>query len=277
MTSMRSLALAVALTLVHCTTTTTPVSSPLPPCNPGDSILNATLWMQSAAEYRAAALQTYAAARRALDEALADPAGSALPPAVILDLDETALDNTPYAARSIRKGKTFLFDDDWEAWVAESAAEAVPGATEFLVYAKSRGVTPFYITNRGTDEQAATRANLVNLGFPLGTQEDTLLVRGARAEWNTFDKSPRREFVAARYRVLLFLGDDLNDFTAANGKSAAEREAIVDGAAALWGTRWFVVPNPMYGSWESALISATPGSSGTPCEKLRKMVESLRP
>lgn len=272
---MRSLALALALTLFNCTTATKPVSSP--PCNPGTSILNATLWMQSSAEYRAAALQTYASARRALDAALADPAGSALPPAIILDLDETALDNTPYAARSIRKGKTFLFDDDWETWVAESAAEAVPGATEFLVYAKSRGVTPFYITSRGTEEQAATRANLVRLGFPLGTGEETLLVRGARPEWNTFDKSPRREFVSARYRVLLFLGDDLNDFTAANGKSAADREAIVDGAAALWGTRWFVVPNPMYGSWESALISATPGSDGTPCEELQKMVESLRP
>jgi 5'-nucleotidase (lipoprotein e(P4) family) len=268
---MRSIAFFLALTFVNCSTATSPAASQ--PCDPGTSILNATLWMQSAAEYRAGALQTYAAARRALDAALANDADSALPPAIILDLDETALDNTPYAARSIVKGKTFLFDDGWEQWVAESAAEAVPGAGEFLAYAKSRGVTPFYITNRGTAEYAATRANLEKLGFPLGTSKETLLVRGARPEWNTFDKSPRRDFVASRYRVLLFLGDDLNDFTAANGKSVAERTAIVDGAAASWGTRWFVVPNPIYGSWENAIT----GSGGTPCEELRKMVESLRP
>jgi acid phosphatase len=203
-------------------------------------MLNATLWIQSSAEYRAVALQTYALARRALDAALAEPA--ALPPAIMLDLDETALDNTRYAARSIRKNKMFLFDDDWTRWVAESAADAVPGAAEFLVYAESRGVTPFYITNRGTDMEAATRANLQKLGFPV--DEDTLLVRR-----DTYDKTSRRDFVAAGHRVLLLFGDDLNDFTGASGKSVTERQAIADAAAQEWGTRWFVLPNPMYGSW----------------------------
>lgn len=218
----------------------------------GISILNATLWMQSGAEYRGSALQTYAAARAALDAALMESAAGSLPPAIILDLDETALDNTPYAARSISKGKTFEFDDDWQEWVAESAAAAVPGATEFLLYASSRGVTPFYITNRGTAEEEATRVNLQKLGFPFGSGEDTLLVRGEKEEWNTFDKTPRREYVASRYRVLLLLGDDLNDFTAASGKSVSERIAIAEQAKDLWGKRWFVLSNPMYGSWESA-------------------------
>lgn len=229
------LALAVILVLAGCATTTNPQ-----PCDPGTSILNATLWTQSAAESRAAALQTYAVARHALDAALAEP--SVLPPAIILDLDETVLDNTRYAARSIHQHKLFLFDDDWTRWVAESASDAVPGATEFLVYAKSRGVTPFYITNRGTDMEAATRANLEKLGLPLG--ENTLLVRQ-----DTYDKTSRRDFVAASHSVLLLFGDDLNDFTGASGKSVTERQAIAGAAAAEWGTRWFVIPNPMYGSW----------------------------
>ena len=186
-------------------------------------------------------MQTYAAARRALDAALAEP--STLPPAIILDLDETALDNTRYATRSILKNKTFLFDDDWTQWVAESGADAVPGATELLVYAKSRGVTPFYITNRGPEMEAATRANLIKLGFPVG--EGALLVR----EGSTYDKSARRDRVTASHRVLLLLGDDLNDFISASGKSVEERQAIADAEGASWGTRWFVEPNPMYGSW----------------------------
>ncbi len=222
-------------------------------CNPGIPLVNPTLWMQSAAEYRAAALQTYAAAREALDAALKEE--SALPPAIILDLDETALDNSRFAARAIAKGTTFTFGDDWSAWVRESASSAIPGAQEFLAYARSRGVTPFYITNRTTDMDAATRANLQQLGFPL--EAHTLLLRGLN---ETTDKTARRNSVEARYRVLLYLGDDLNDFTSASGKSAEERAAIVDGAAQAWGTRWFVLPNAIYGSWKSAVsgVYSTP-------------------
>ncbi len=227
--------------------------------------------MQSGAESRAAALQTYATARRALDAALADPAGGTQPAAIILDLDETALDNARYAARSVQKGKTFQFDDDWNEWVTEAAADAVPGAKEFLVYAHSRGVTPFYITNRTAGMEADTRRNLSSLGFPLPTNVDTVLVRGERDDWNTFDKTTRRDFVAAQYRVLLLLGDDLNDFTSASGKSVSERAAIVEEAASSWGTRWIIVPNPIYGSWESAVT----GGSGTPCEQMRKKADAL--
>jgi 5'-nucleotidase (lipoprotein e(P4) family) len=230
------------------------------PCDPGLALVNSTLWMQSAAEYQAAARQTYATARVALDAALAQPSGK--PNAVILDLDETALDNSGFAARAIRKHTTFTFGDDWSEWVSESASKAVPGAKEFLDYASSRGVTPFYITNRTADMEPATRVNLEKLGFPLSATEDTLLTRGEREEWNTTNKTTRRDYVSSRYRVLLLFGDDLNDFTA--------DRANID--PALWGARWFVVPNAIYGSWESAAA----GSSGTPCEKLQKKIDYLR-
>ncbi|HEX6097591.1 MAG TPA: HAD family acid phosphatase [Thermoanaerobaculia bacterium] len=222
-------ALALTLVLTGCATR---------PCLP---LLNPTLWTQSSAEYRAAALQTYTAARNALDDALATP--SSRPRAVILDLDETALDNSRFAARMLAEGKPFSFGSDWSAWVAESAADAIPGAQEFLAYARSRGVTPVYITNRTTDMEAATRANLQKLGFPLAA--DTLLLR---APDGTTDKTARRDSVAARYDVLLLLGDDVNDFT--------PRATLTAGAP--WGTRWFMLPNAIYGSWLG-------GTTTTPC------------
>lgn len=249
-----------------------PVVSQASPCVTGDTILAATLWVQDSAEYRAAALQTYAVARRMLDAALADPSWSALatqtaagslPPAIILDLDETSIDNTPFEARVIDQGKNFD-NAIWRQWVSESAARAVPGASEFLAYAQRRGVTPFYITNRDyPEEERGTLENLRKLGFPLGSSDDPLLMRG-EGPWKGSDKTARREFIASRYRVLLLLGDDLNDFTNARDKSREERQRIIDETQPLWGSKWLIVPNPIYGSWERAALA---GTTGNDCEK----------
>ena len=249
------------------------------PCRPEVALVNSVLWVESAAEFRANALQTYAAARKQLDIALADKtfvgaeeetnSDPAQPPAVILDLDETTLDNVGYEVRAIRAGVTYD-KPMWVQWVSESKATAIPGAKEFLAYAHSRGVKPFYITNRDHDpEHPGTRRNLELLGLPL--TDDNLLMRGTRAEWKS-DKSSRRAHVAATHRVLLVIGDDLNDFTNARDKSQADRDAIIARTQEWWGTRWFMLPNPMYGSWERAAI----GGEGTPCELLQRKLDALR-
>jgi 5'-nucleotidase (lipoprotein e(P4) family) len=278
---VKRLVLLLVFSLACTTTTPAPApvatTTPAADCNPGHAIVNATLWMQTSAEYRAAALGTYAAARRQLDAALADPSwsamgqtsASALPPAIILDLDETAIDNTPFEARSIRKGTTFD-TPSWQAWVKESNAAAVPGAADFLAYAQSRGVTPYYITNRDFDpEHPPTLLNLQKLRFP--ASDETLLTRGKQTAWRS-DKTSRREYVAAKHRVLLLIGDDLNDFVDAREKTLAQRDAILEGSATNWGTRWFMVPNPIYGSWERAVSE---GKSG--CEQLQKKIDALHP
>ena len=153
---MRRLASLFLLFPLACTTAPPPAPVSAPPAtaaapgNPGLAILNASLWVQNAAEYRAVTMQTWAAARRALDEALADPtrvgaleetnADPSQPPAIILDLDETILDNTPFEARMIQSGR--IYDEPaWKQWVAEGAAPATPGAGEFLTWVKSRRVT----------------------------------------------------------------------------------------------------------------------------------------
>lgn len=276
---------ALLLTLVSCVTPATAPIAPAAsagtaaPCRPGDALVNAALWMQSAAEYRASALQAYALGTRQLDAALADPTWTAipgspstgLPPAIILDADETTLDNSAFEARMVRQGLKYN-DVQWKSWIFESAAPAIPGAAEFLQYAKSKGVTAFFITNRRPDEEAPTRRNMEKIGFPLSSTEDTVLVRADRPEWDTGDKTSRRAYVASRYRVLLVFGDDLNDFVAARSLSVPARDAIMRDTTSQWGTRWIMLPNAMYGSWEEAA-----SGRGEDCAQLQRKIEAMRP
>ena len=191
------------------------------------------------------------------------------PPAIVVDVDETVLDNTAFEARMIRKGITYD-PAEWKKWTAEGAATPIPGAPEFLAYAKGRGVTVFYVTNRDEDERPGTLANLQKLGLPLDPNVDTLLLR---QDPKMSDKSPRRKQVADRYRLLLLVGDDLNDFANLRSASWSERDAFIRQTESWWGTRWFLVPNPMYGSFERAVI----GSGAAPCEAVERKVKALKP
>jgi len=100
--------------------------------------------------------------------------------------------------------------------------------------------------------EEATRRNLKELGFPLSEKEDRILSKDERTEW-TSDKVKRRAHVAADYRIIMLFGDDLNDFIAAKGISQKKRAELVRKYMDMWGTKWFILPNPTYGSWESAL------------------------
>ncbi|RME51229.1 MAG: hypothetical protein D6795_08640 [Deltaproteobacteria bacterium] len=223
--------------------------------------LNATLWMSHAAEYRMVVREIYAAAQRSLDAALADPTWHAaleqgedaagLPPAIIVDIDETVLDNTPYQARLVRENTTYS-PASWQRWVREARARALPGAKAFLQYAAGRGVRVFYVTNRDAQVEEATRKNLVSEGLPLAEGEDTVLTRHEREGWGS-DKTSRRAYVAQRYRILLLLGDDLNDFVSGARTSPSERLSLARRHEDAWGSKWFLFPNPTYGSWEGAL------------------------
>ncbi len=249
--------------------------------------LNATAWVQTSVEYRAGALQAWRSARLSLDRALKDKRWTAaleqtadarrLPPAIIVDIDETVLDNSPGQARFLLDSNGRYSQKLWEEWTSESRAEPVPGAKEFLAAAAARGVTVFYISNRGTQEAAATRRNLVEKGFPVrettaGGLGDAVLLRGERPEW-TSDKSSRRAAVAARYRVLMLCGDDLNDFFPARLKPG-ERMSRARAYDSWWGERWIVLPNPMYGSWEDALYEFD--RTLAPAEIQQRKLKALR-
>ena len=217
------------------------------------------LYQQTAAERLAGSLQTFRAAKQALDNALADPSWSALPgqdindkkPAIIVDVDETVLDNTAYEARMILDGTKY--PEGWVSWGKEAAATEVPGAKDFLNYAASKDVTIFYITNRVVELKEATQNNLTKLGIPWDQTKETILMRGEN-NWGS-DKGSRRALVAQEYRVLLMAGDNLGDFVDAkdNNLSPQKRKAIVEEYADYWGEKWFMLQNITYGDWEGAL------------------------
>ena len=226
--------------------------------------LNAVIWMQTAAEYEATTRSVFGAASQALDRALADPAWDALPPderggqrvgalppAIIVDADETVIDNSPYQARLIERNEQFDVAT-WTEWVEARKATAVPGALEFLRGAAQRGVTVFYVTNRGAEAKRATYDNLRALGFPMSEPEDTVLTIDESQGW-TSAKGTRRQFVGERYRVLMLMGDNLGDFVDGSAVNVTTRAALIEPYRAWWGSRWFMLPNPSYGGWEAAI------------------------
>ena len=180
---------------------------------------------------------------------------ASLPPAIVLDLDETVLDNSYFQARMLRDRVNYN-DRTWDAWVQEASAPAMPGAREYLEAVARRGVRIFYLTNRECPKavpasgdpcptKTATQRNLVRLGLPGATDAQNLLVRGERPEWRERSKSTRRAWVGERYRIIALVGDDMGDFV--DRKLHAARR---DELAPMFGTRWFLLPNAMYGSWE---------------------------
>ena len=223
-------------------------------------LLNAVLWVQTSAEYEFACRQTYRLAERNLDEAMSDPGWTAaleqtgdygnLPPAVILDSDETVLDNTAFEAMLIEEVEEYN-TPLWYAWAEDEAAGAVPGSREFLQHAWEAGVEVFFVTNRDHAIEEPTVRNLQALFGPRVTSEN-VLTRGEREDWIS-DKSSRRAYVAAGHRVLLLIGDDYNDFTDLGELPPEERTAAARQYSDHWGTKWIMLPNPMYGGWEQSL------------------------
>ena len=278
--------------------------------NPPERVnLNAVTWMQTSGEYSALTLGAYNTARRSLDEALEDRTWTALlsqvpaskeeaealgrlPPAVILDIDETVLSTLPYQSWLIKNEQSFA-PISWHAWVSEALEAAIPGALDFVHYAMEKGVRVFYLSNRAAwgaldsnhngqidpDEEQVelkpfTVANLLRLGFlpqPGVSSEDSVLLRAetdkdgqTKKGWAASDKTARRESLATDYRVVLIMGDNLNDFSS---------QKSLELQRARWGRSWIMLPNPAYGHWERRLYPA--GGKLSREEKIRIKLDSL--
>lgn len=214
----------------------------------------AVLYMQQAGEYRALAYQAFNLARWQLDADFdkknlkkLPKAEQKMPRAVVVDIDETILDNSPQQADLIKRRLAYS-PDLFTNWVNLRKATAIPGAVDFLNYANQKGVKVFYVSNRIAREKQGTIDNLKSAGFPDATDETVQL------RVDTSSKEARRTAISSKYRIVLLMGDNLNDFSNVfERKSIADRFSEVDKAREIFGKRFIVLPNVMYGDWENAL------------------------
>ena len=220
----------------------------------------AVLYMQKAAEYRALAYQSFNLARLRLDADLdkrnvkkLPKAQRKLPRAIVVDIDETVLDNSPSQAAAIQSGRPFN-SADWYAWGEMRKAKAIPGAVEFLNYAVRKGVKVFYVSNRDEVQKAATIDNLKRVGFADANSDNVMLRQTDANGRHISTKEPRRSSITEKHRIVMLIGDNLDDFADVfERKGIADRFAETDKFKNLWGDRWIVLPNAMYGTWENAI------------------------
>ncbi len=207
--------------------------------------IQSVLWQQHAAEYRALSYQAFNLARLSLDKLLANDKEGLNPYAVVTDIDETVLNNSPYNGMLIKEDKEFS-SATWKEWGEQKTAVAVPGALDFFRYCKTRGVEVFYNSNRRVNQQKETMENLKHIGFPYVDDQHMLLKE------KTSGKEARRHTVKQTNEIIMLLGDNLSDFSDLfDKKPTQERNDIVDNNKNLFGSSWIVLPNPMYGDWET--------------------------
>ncbi len=205
----------------------------------------AVLYQQTAAEYRALCYQAFNVAKYQLDQNLRIM-GLQRQQAIVVDIDETMLDNSPYEAKCISENVSY--PDYWDEWMNASNAKPVPGALEFLKYAKSKSIEVYYITNRKEKYREQTLKNLKSLDFPFA-QNDHLFMKTDESS-----KKARRDKVSETRKIVLLIGDNLNDFSEVfEKKSVTERFELTDENQQEFGKRFIVLPNAMYGEWEGAL------------------------
>lgn len=241
---------------------------------------DATLWMQSAAEFKLITRQTYMLAETALEKMVEEQKAEKsekkkLPLAVVLDIDETVLDNSPSQAWAVSTGKGFD-PGTWDEWVNEASAKPIEGAGSYIEKARQLGVVVIYLSNREAKEykgRPLKERTLKNLHDTVDSEAtlDTIYLKydtehpdyTKKDDWGS-EKKGRRDIVKKKYTVLQYIGDDLGDFVDGIKKYSQisphgrfvkglkdaqvknKEETII---ADRWGTEWFLLPNPTYGSW----------------------------
>ncbi|MCF7803199.1 MAG: 5'-nucleotidase, lipoprotein e(P4) family [Candidatus Marinimicrobia bacterium] len=210
-----------------------------------DYLEMAVLYHQVSSEYRALCYQAYNVAKNRLEEMLH---GESHPEslAVVVDIDETVLDNSPYEADLVLEN--YDYPKNWTEWIELSAAHPIPGALEFLQFADSVGVRIFYVSNRRATTLIPTMENLEVMDFPQ-VKEKHMYLRTDESS-----KESRRNKIRENHRIALLIGDNLNDFSDVFGnRSNQDRNLAADLLRKKFGKKFIVLPNPMYGEWEGAI------------------------
>ncbi|RIY33327.1 5'-nucleotidase, lipoprotein e(P4) family [Psittacicella gerlachiana] len=212
----------------------------------GQQLVSAVAWVQNSGEYRALAYQAFNFATISYQNA---PVVKGKGKAVIVDLDETMIDNSDYQGGVVKSGVPFN-NTTWGKWEQAGNPKAIPGAVAFAQYVAKNGGTMFYISNRQEANLAHTIETLKALGFP-GVSSETVLLQ---SQGGTSSKDPRFDKVNAKYNVVLYIGDNLTDYPQVSNLTTTQaRNAWVEQNANKFGIKYVILPNPMYGNWVSAL------------------------
>ena len=267
--SMKRAMIIGFIAAVSAACSTAPVTEPEPVVHPG------IWWVQHSAEFEALALQVYRKAGDDLAAKINDRSWSALPdqknaedlpPAIILDVDETVVSNAEFQLTLVPP----FSDDKLNAWNAANKAVGIPGVAGFAAKARAMGVELFFVTNRpcirnevtgeACPQKSVSTQDVVEAGIPV--TEDFVMLSYEQPGWNK-EKKNRRDVIAKNYRVIMLIGDDLGDFIPCSrrravspcttGATAQSRQQATAQHRDYWGNGWYVLPNPMHGSWTTVL------------------------
>ena len=230
------------------------------------------MWVKHSAEYQAITTQVYQSAEADLPAFIADtnwsampghPVDPSLPPAVVIDVDETVVSNVDFQLAFERPFTNRKMYDYFQ----EHDAIPVAGVVDFVAAARAAGVTPFFVTNRpcepieGVPGDCPQKDWTIKELRSLGIEADAEHVLLADEQGWDRAKIGRREHIAENYRVIMLFGDDLGDFSPCVRKTlygpctepatSQSRQAIIDENRHLWGNGWYILPGPMHGSWTS--------------------------
>ena len=210
-----------------------------------DGKIFASAYQQRSAEYRALCYQAFNIAHVRIEQFNRER--SPKPKAIMTDIDETILNNSPYEVHQLLQGKDFD-DDSWNEWTSMGKADTMPGALHFLQFASASGIEIFYVTNRAEREREGTLKNLKKFNFPNADNDHLLLKQ------NVSSKEERKNTIAATHTIVMLMGDNMNDFSFLfEKKTSDERDKVADNFSTEFGNRFIVLPNPVYGDWESSL------------------------
>ena len=204
-----------------------------------------SLWYQNAAEVDALYQQGYNVATSKLKELLKQPTSK--PYSIVLDIDETVLSNIPFQVKMVKDGTAFN-PKLWDEWVQKAEATPVAGAKEFLQFADKNKVQIYYISDRTDAQVDATIKNLEAQGLPVQGRDHLMFKKEGDKS-----KEGRRQEVLKHTNLVMLFGDNLVDFAEFSTKSEADRDKMFEQLKAEFGDKFIIFPNPMYGSWESAV------------------------
>ena len=204
-----------------------------------------TLWYQNAAEVDALYQQGYNVATNKLKELLKQPTEK--PYSIVLDIDETVLSNIPFQVKMIKDGTAFN-PKLWDEWVQKAEATPVAGAKEFLQFADKNKVQIYYISDRTDSQVDATIKNLEAQGIPVQGRDHLMFKKEGDKS-----KEGRRQEVMKHTNLVMLFGDNLVDFAEFSTTSEPDRDKMFEQLKAEFGDKFIIFPNPMYGSWESAV------------------------